>query len=240
MSELDAIPRPCDADSALIADRQALALAHQGLVTWVAKKYRDRGLALEDLIQAGQLGLMNACHSYDPDRAGKDGTLATFPTYAQVAIRRAIRRAILDQKGVARVPQPLHVLRARIRQGEVDHGRLPATTRTRLDAAERILAGTCTDQAVLARTLADERPSPGDETPGSTLIRSILDSLAGWERAVIVAYYGFDGDGGESHAAIAERVGIPSAKQAAAIHGRALFRLQRRMGRFGPHDEAGR
>lgn len=68
------------------------------LVVSVARKYMGSGVALLDLIQEGNIGLMTAVDKYDVERGCK------FSTYATYWIRQAIMRAIADKGRNVRVP----------------------------------------------------------------------------------------------------------------------------------------
>jgi RNA polymerase primary sigma factor len=77
--------------------REHLVRSNLRLVVNIAKKYGGRGMALGDLIEEGNLGLIKAVDYFDPDRGTR------FSTYAAWWIKQSIKRALLENV------QPVHV-----------------------------------------------------------------------------------------------------------------------------------
>ncbi|OGF15199.1 MAG: hypothetical protein A2W00_06270 [Candidatus Eisenbacteria bacterium RBG_16_71_46] len=78
--------------------RKQIILANLRLVVHVARGYRNRGVAMLDLIEEGNLGLIHAVDRFQPERGLR------FSTYAAIWIRQSILRGISEQSRSVRIP----------------------------------------------------------------------------------------------------------------------------------------
>jgi RNA polymerase sigma-B factor len=90
------------------AIRDRLVLMHENLVRFLAAKFANRGEPLEDLVQVGTIGLINAIDRFEPERGTK------FSTYATPTIVGEIKRHFRDRAWNLKVPRWLQELNLQV------------------------------------------------------------------------------------------------------------------------------
>jgi RNA polymerase sigma-B factor len=142
--------------------REALILENLPLVRALARRYADRGEPLDDLIQAGTVGLIKAVDRFDPERGD-------FRSFAAPTVLGEIRRHFRDRTWLMKVPRGLKDDYAQVNQIvfalQASLGRAPTVQEVaaagELDE-ERVLDALAAHTAYRPRSLS-QPPRPGEE-----------------------------------------------------------------------------
>ncbi len=205
--------------------RKKLILSNLRLVVKLAKEYSNQGVSLLDLIQEGNIGLMEAVEKFDASKGYK------FSTYATWWIKQKIRLALVNQGETVRVPPHTYDIVRKIKNLKRDNkeegneplsreeiaDRLDITVET-VKRAERAEKGAVsldkpleegTDE-VLGDFIESEHFSPPDqEALKETLkedLKSGLSELSGRKRKVIELRFGLNEQEPETLAEIGEKL----------------------------------
>lgn len=196
--------------------RNHMIQANLRLVVSVAKHFRNRGLPMEDLVNEGNVGLVNAVDRFDPTVGSR------FSTYASYWIDQAIRRAIQNATQMIHIPSYLmdqiSQMRLAVRELEAKLGRTPTmdelalhleiTPRRAAAISKAIKACTCPtqmpsadDENSLSESLADTRTPPPFEDMFSQsdadFVQKMLSRITEREAMVLKLRYGLRGKKGK-------------------------------------------
>lgn len=145
--------------------RGALIEANLPLVRYAAARFRSRNEPMEDVVQVGTIGLINAIDRFDPERG------VQFPTFAMPTVVGEIKRYFRDNVRTVHVPRRLHELWVQVNAATEDlttlHGRTPTTP----EIAERLRISedevlSCIEAGRSYHATSLEAAQEGDGMPG--------------------------------------------------------------------------
>jgi len=241
--------------------RTTLVSANVGLVTSIAKRhYRslkqatEAGggvgtiLTLQDMIQEGNLGLMQAAERFEPERGWR------FSTYATYWVKQRILRSISDSSRIIRLPAHVHAMLQKVNKARKDMiheiGRVPSipelshymemsveeltklTSRSRnvlsLEKPLRSGGSMKEDRRTIGDMMVSDAPTPEEAAQNQYLkqdIRTVINELKTHERDVLILRFGLDNGNPMSVSETSKRLGITT-DRVRLVESRALNKLR--------------
>ena len=160
----------------LQGDQQALSKlveANLRFVVTIARQYKGRGVAMEDLVSEGNMGLMKAASKFDASKGTR------FVNYAVVHVRQAIEKAIDQQAGLYQLPKEAKALEAARQQS------MPLSVDAPL--------GYRTNMSLLSVLVNQDAPLADERVHSEAIEAAVeyaLSQLDARESRVINAYFG--------------------------------------------------
>jgi len=218
-----------------------------------AKRFHSPGISFLDLINEGNIGLIQAARRFDPDRGVK------FITYAVWWVRQAISNALSEQWGAIRLPHKqatLHSRLGRVKEAlsrslgrEATTEEIATEAGLRPDEAENLMAMTRSSESLSELFGAEEDRTLGDTLEQTSVAaaddqllqrssveqtRNLLESLPKKERAILCRRFGIPEDGSDGARApmtlqeIGEELRL-SRERVRQIEAQAIARIKRTM-----------
>jgi RNA polymerase primary sigma factor len=227
------------------ASLNELIESNLSFVVKVASEFRNLGLPFEDLLNEGNIGLIEAAHRYDASKGTK------FITYAIWWIRKSILKALSEHSNLVRVPNYQMKKVREIRDAENSLRRSLGRKPKREEISERLSRSVTKIDQVLQfnmRELSlddkigkerdtpisdylvdDSHTSPEDDLikrEANTLVGEAMELLSNQERTVIMMRFGIAGGTALTLKEIGEKMGI-SRERVRQIECQAKTRLRK-------------
>ncbi|MFP5252912.1 MAG: SigB/SigF/SigG family RNA polymerase sigma factor [Actinomycetes bacterium] len=147
-----------------------VVVLHMGLARAIAARYRGRGIADEDLVQAASMALIKAARNYDPANG------AEFLSYAVVTMKGEVKRQFRDFGWMVRPPRPVQKMQAEVSRAESELvqtlGRSPRVPEVAAHlgvSEDEVLEALAADGCYIPTSLDTPVGEQGDAVLGDTL-----------------------------------------------------------------------
>lgn len=236
--------RKADGDAA----RARLIEANLRLVVSIARRYVNRGLPIDDLVQEGNIGLMRAAEKFDHRMGNR------FSTYATWWIRQSVTRAIAEQSRIIRLPVHMSQLLTQIRwtsdqltqqlQRTPTDAELAAAMNQPEERIRQVLQASSAPASLEAPVGEDGDQTVGDRVPDdgegpfehierqsqAELLASIVEQLPERDRLVLELRYGLRDDQPRTLAEVGRVLGT-TRERARQLEAQALRALRSMLSR---------
>ncbi|KAG6769787.1 hypothetical protein POTOM_025449 [Populus tomentosa] len=231
--------------------REKLINANLRMVVHIAKRYQNRGLGLQDLLQEGTVGLMKSIEKFKP-QAG-----CRFATYAYWWIRQTITKAIFQHSRTIRLPENVYGLLGKVMEAKrsyIQEGNHQPTAEEiarrvgiAIDKLEKLLCFTRTPLSMQQTVWSDQNTTFQEITADTEIeipdmsvskqlmrkhIRGLLNILSLKERRIIRLRFGIEDGKQKSLSEIGNVFGL-SKERVRQLESRALYKLKQCVGSHG-------
>ena len=207
------------------ATQEKLVKANLRLVVRIARDYQRRGVALEELISEGNIGLLQAAQRFDPDRGLRFVSYAAWwvRKYMLAALSRnteAVTSPVAGGKDSAPDSRPRHL----------DPARAP---RLRILSLEELRRQGSDDRHEIELLVPASGPQPDETVLGQDLVeclQELLHLLPAQERHILESHHGLNGHPARSLEAIGNELGC-TRERVRQLEIRAIERMRRLLDR---------